>query len=242
MENQGAETSDNAGVEPTEDIEGQQQTEGVEGDEPSVKAETEEHIPEEPEDQRERSRLGRKVKYLSDAYEQLNQKLDQVMNLLVSNTTQKKEETPEDLDPAFAEEVLKVIQRTEMQRQQQQALYTQQYLNTIERLGLENDPETHDSILALMEKDTRFRQAHTGNAEADALLNYQSAMNAVLRQKLSQKSSPTKGVNAQTGVAAAQRATAMPPKKVPKLSPYAARLKDAFGLSDEMVSKALEEQ
>lgn len=178
----------------------------------------------EPEDNAERSRLGRKVA-------DLEKLVLQQQELLKA----KQEEKPQvDLDsvPTFAE-LDDYLERKNKEKENEKKEYQATFLSTV--VGMEHDDEEiHAKALELMDADARFLKKHTGNAQFDAEKNYLLAVNTVLKGG----KNPLKG-KVPGALGAETTSTTHKETKSPKLDEAAARFARKWGLGEESIKDAL---
>lgn len=154
----------------------------VETKETQTKAEE----PEEPLDQAERTRLGRRVKRTEETLNTILSRLDSVLEQTRSrHDPEPSEEMPEVI--TTAEDVLKVVnayqKRTNQKEHDNQLRYESDYIKTTKSLASTN-PDLHDEIVdEIMAPDSPFNRKITGDAVADARINYSEAKAALLAKK-----------------------------------------------------------
>jgi hypothetical protein len=220
------------------------ETETTEETQQETQPPAEDQLPEEPDDNSERSKLGRKVKAMEDAVYGIQ---DAVSRLLESQTKPKKDEPEFEGDDFVTFEKLDAWQQ---QRVKQQAEANKAYVNgvrgTFTKLGQEYSEENWLSIVADAEKNIR----KTGNPALDAQLSFTAAENRFLRSQLKQQAKPknpleknkdsqAKNLGGETNTNPPARQAAMP-KLDPHAAAFAAKMKSQGKWKDEHVADALE--
>lgn len=144
----------------------------------------------EPTDVKERSELGRKVKALSEGYEDVNAKLDAI----IAFQSKPPVDEPEDnLDPDWVpttkQEMDDYFDRKMAARDTARSTaekgYNDAYMNTI---GAYKEHEDYEEICAKLDKS--FNVRHTSDGKADAKVNFLEAANAHYREKIHGKTNP----------------------------------------------------
>lgn len=140
-------------------------------------------------DNAERSRLGRKVATLES-------KLDELVNLIKSETRRAPEAVEEVDEDGFLtrKELYAEISRIKKDEETKANKYNSDYINAITDFSMEEDEDTFNEIVA--EIDKTANKKFIGNAEIDAQKHYLSAAKVVLNRKLkenSTKKNPLKG-------------------------------------------------
>lgn len=235
-----------AAEEPTETIEEtvDEPIEEVEGEPEAVAAEPadDEPIPDEPdepEDNAARSKLGRKVQYLET---QLEQALG-VIQKFQAPPAEPEDEIDDDM-PVTKADIEKIIEQRETQKQQQAALYSDNYRNTTIRLGLDLEEAEHAEILKSI--DSLQNPSRTGDPVIDAEVNFLKAQTAVYQKRLKAKSVPQNPLNKNKDVdpeaplgGGAETKTSTRPRRMPKLDAQSQELIKHYGWDAERVTKAL---
>jgi len=195
---------------------------------------------EEPDDNRERSNLGRKVKYLEEKLS----KLDEIAAKIDRFTSRKEPEPDDDAPiPMTARELREFVRREasdlETSKAEKQKEYERGYLKHEASLGMDLSEEEYAEVIN--ERLQNFNVRHTDNPNTDAELNFHKAYAAVLKKKMSKgKENPLKGkkpdgpLGGTTTSESTTRAAA-----TPKLDKEAAEFAAKMGLSAEMIAKAL---
>ena len=190
-----------------------------------------------PEENAERSKLGRKLASVENA-------LSEVMNRLEYLTKEKEPKEEEGLGgvfemPTTPEELEAFIEKREAKKQQSVTKYETNYLTTLDKVRVDDESE-HSAIMA--EMLTNFNIKHSDNASMDARLNYADAERAMLRKKMATPVAPKVNLKGEkpngTGV---DHGTKVETKKVKdiELDPYAAEFVAKTGMSKESVNKSL---
>lgn len=146
---------------------------------------------EEPEDNAERSRLGRKVAHLETIILGLTEKLEKFGETPIGAPTKeegKRDEGEEKL-PTSKEELRKMLHDLQEEEAKEKRSYESTYLAKIYELGKDNDDQ--DAIVELMLKN--HNKVLHNKPELDAELNYRAAEAEYYRTKRVEKKSPLKG-------------------------------------------------
>lgn len=195
----------------------------------------------EPEDNSERSRLGRRVKRLED-------NIENAMNEMRSLLTQRMNpptppmEPPVDDAPVTRKETWQVIQEYESKKQEAAQRYSKDYVRHLTSLGLDYSEEEFNEIAK--EHLEKFNIRHSDDPKADAERNFRAAENAILRKKLAgvaqHKPNPLPGnkPTAPLGGPPGNPPPA-PAQAKTKLDDDAAHFAKALGLKDEWIEDAL---
>jgi len=225
----GEEKEDKDKEEPGEESEigsetGDEEPEEIEGE----GEEDEGELPEEPEDNAARSKLGRKVAAMFRKQDRVEEILDKLTSLLEkSQVTQpvqdeEEEEFFDEDEPLTPKKLEEILEKRERQREEQAAQYENGYIKKVAELGSDLTPEEHEEIVN--EMMANFNVRYTNNPELDAERNYLKAERAVLRKKLAKpkKSNPLKGEKPRSplGVANNQKVEKKSPA-LPDLDPEA---------------------
>ncbi len=248
-----AETVKEVKEEATEElpVETSEETEDEEGD-----------LPDEPADNRERSRLGRRMKTLEETLNLINSKLDGIAKpaeptvapervvygdeYLAQQITEAKEAgiipdvitTPEDI----------IATNTFVNRvnQTMQLKYAQGYLGEVKRLQTAGKvpDKLHSEIMAELQSATSpFNQRHVDNPVVDARINYAEAKAFILEKKAAVPKTVFKGKQTDTpptGVTESTR-TDVINDEMPALDEKANEFIRLTGMSPESVKAALKE-
>lgn len=226
-------------------------------------------VPVEPEDNRERSQLGRKVTALERQLQEQTQLSTQLMEAFqyvlqssqapqAAQPTRPQEQEEEEYldltDPKVLKQfVLKVKSEEEAQTQQKRQLYERTYLTTLDKISrtVGDDPQEialHKETVRLTKEDkSPFNVMLTGNAEFDAERNYNAAQRHILRQMIKRGENNDKRNPLEKNAAAG---TVTPPmgkiasgqsasRRTVTLGASETELAKFFGLSDERIEKAL---
>lgn len=175
--------------EVTPEIEAEQQdVESVEEPEPERQLE--------PQDNAERSRLGREVKTLKDALGQQSKQIDLLMDMLQAQMqaqVQPQEEEEEFIPTTWREldRRLEEREQTKAQLRMQQASlaqnqYTQGYVGAIQAIQAEEDDEElfNEASQLCLKRGEKFCAVVKGDGAVDAELNYAKAKAYVLKERL----------------------------------------------------------
>lgn len=221
--------------------------------------EEEEVIPAEPSENSERSKLGRKVKYIEDTVinfqESFEEKMNRLEGLLVSSTRrQQVADEPYGLEDDPDEEVIGTKaelkqflndynKETESTRQENQVKYERDYVQTIKRLGSEETEEDHKDIYD--EMMSHFNVRHSNNPLVDAEKNYLKATRSVLKKKVAapvEKKNPLKGNKPKAPLGAGGNNETMPKKikPMPKFDAAAQDFMRKSGITPERAAEILD--
>jgi len=241
-----------------------EETQEVEGTAGDIEGQEDDGIPDEPADNRERSRLGRRMKSLEDTLSNISSKLDTIGkpateeqgfvapvqtvygdDYLAQQIQSAKEQgiipdiitTPED--------IIRTNNFVNSVNQHMQQRYAQGYLGETSRLqtaGKVTDT-LHDEIMAELKSTTSpFNTQHTGNPTIDARINYAEAKAAILAKQVATPKTVFKGKGAETatGVTASTR-TDSKVDDMPTLDEKANEFIRLTGMKPESVKAALKE-
>lgn len=186
----------------------------------------------EPDDNAERSQMGRRLKRAEGTIEQL-------LNLQLS-----KQEPVRDLDENMTvreAEAFWAKKKQEENRATEQ--YEGDYVDAATNMGRGLDKETHGEILKIMYRDFNF--PYSNNPTVDAGINYQKAQHRLMKETLGKKKDKVnplkaKKADAPLGVSSATRTTTKT-EIVPELDEHAKRFVDKLGKTPEQIKKALNE-
>lgn len=251
-------------TEHEEEVEAREEEEAEEESEEEkteLAAEQEEDVvPPEPSDNGERSKLGRKVKYIEDTVQSFQESFEEKMNrlegLLVSSN--RKQDTDEsylrDYEAGDDEEIIGTKaelkqfltdynKETESARQKNQAKYERDYVQTIKRLGSEETEEDHKDIYD--EMMSHFNVRHSNNPLMDAEKNYLKATRSVLKKKVAapvEKKNPLKGNKPKAPLGAGGNNETMPKKikPMPKFDAAAQDFMRKSGITPERAAEILD--
>lgn len=162
--------------------EGEEEAGGDEGGEGDKKPEKDE-----PDDNAERSRLGRKVK----EQEQLLQTILLELQSLKKPAAEPVEE--EEDDEALAEEARleKLLERIQQKKEAKKTSYESKYLATLHTITKDVDEAEHKAIVEIML--SKYNKVITENPEVDAELNYRKAEADYLRSGVGKRKAPLRG-------------------------------------------------
>lgn len=211
-----AEVEDTAEVEDFQETPEEEVVEDV-VDESELSAEPE--VPEEPElppeptDNRERTKLGKKVEKLFQYKDQTDQKLDMVLETLKQLTTKPAE--PEDpYDPDVIEknrirqEAKEVLREERLAERQVKEQYTTDYLTVLAEATEDMSDEEADAFY--VEHDANFNVAHSNDGRKDALKNCLGTAKALIAKnnaKPIEKKNPIKGKKSETPIGTIKKQT-----------------------------------
>jgi len=165
----GEEKEDKDKEEPGEESEigsetGDEEPEEIEGE----GEEDEGELPEEPEDNAARSKLGRKVAAMFRKQDRVEEILDKLTSLLEkSQVTQpvqdeEEEEFFDEDEPLTPKKLEEILEKRERQREEQAAQYENGYIKKVAELGSDLTPEEHEEIVNEMMANFNVRK---GGAE-----------------------------------------------------------------------------
>lgn len=203
--------------------------------EPEASPETDPGV-EEPVDNKERSRLGRRFTQLETEFKQQRETLARMEQMLASPHALPSAPPEDEFDSdkiLTVGEFEKYEQRKREKAERQQAEYRSVYIQTIKSLS--TDPEMHSEIEKELLTNVAEYPTHTGhkNPMHDARVNYRLARAAVIEKKFAvTKPNVRGGNNAATGVTATTRTQAAP-KKIVKLDEVTAKFARAMGHSED---------
>ena len=213
------------------------------GNEPVVNQELEE-----PVDNRERSRLGRKTSELEKMIQEQNDRFSRIEQMLLEREqSYSRREPPDELsDPErllTVADLEKITQRKAAQQADMRKRYEMGYIR-----GIKSQYNSKDSVMyaeienELLTNVTEY-PTHTNYADPirDAAINFRLAKANVLEKKYldSQPKPNVKGgTNPPTGFTSSTRSDA-PSKPVPKLDEFASKFAHAMNLDDDFVRKSL---
>jgi hypothetical protein len=215
----------------------------------------EEEVQPEPSDNADRSKLGRKVKFMEDSLNGIKESIDDRMDRIEQMLTKNQQPEPykedfEDEDDEeiiltkkeFKEQMQSFMTEQQTQKTDSQAQYEKGYLSTIKQLGAEEESE--DEFNAIYdEMMTNFNNKLSDNPEMDAERNWLKATKSVLKKQAAQpikKENPLKGRKPKAPLGKGSTDTV--PKSasaVPELDDVAAEFIKKTGMSDELVADAL---
>ncbi len=203
------------------------------------KKETKKIEPEDEEEHRERSKLGRKVKQLEDVIQQQNERMEMLMAKL---------ETPASTNPyedeILTEEDWKKYRAIRKKETEEQTKYSQGYIRNFYAEGKkdrEGNPELYDEVYN--EMAVNFNIRYSNDPSMDAALNYAKAKAAVLAKKTaSPKLKPNlKGGDkpqASTNIDVKSRAAPEPSEEI-ELDDEAKEFVRKVGMKTESIREAL---
>lgn len=156
--------------------------------EPESDPDTEPNIPAEPEDNRERSELGRKVSAMWRRLDEQNETFDKLAQVLekMSEQGERQDDSGDDerlLTAAQAKELAKnefesLLAKREKDADQAKTAYERDYLREVSAMGEGMDQAEFDAISNVMMKDFNIR--HSDNPMADAIRNFKDAQIAYI--------------------------------------------------------------
>lgn len=225
--------------EPTEDPTAEGDIEGEDTLDDDTQLADDELIPDEPDDNAERSRLGRRVS-------SVEQGIAEIKGMIAGLTGQKREpeaqDTPIDIDPdepITYRELQEVLRRQKEEESQVDKRYLRAYQAEIDRLGQSADPKVHDAIVTeLLAKHHVRRDGNQG--QVDAAINYRDAQIALLSKRKSTFGKKD-ATGAPVGGSLKTQNTGPKPKAQVKLDKYAQDFVDSTGMSNEDVEETLGE-
>uniref|UniRef100_A0A6M3JVU0 Uncharacterized protein n=1 Tax=viral metagenome TaxID=1070528 RepID=A0A6M3JVU0_9ZZZZ len=190
----------------------------------------------EPVDNKERSRLGRRFTQLESEFGGIKDTLTRMEQMLATPHALPSvlPEDEYDSDKILTVGEFEKYERTKREKsERQQAMYRNTYVQTIKSLG--DDPDMHAEIEKELLTNVAEYPTHTGHQSPahDAKVNYRLARAAVIEKKFSvPKPNVRGGTNAATGVTATTR-TQSPPKQVVKLDEATSKFAKAMGLAED---------
>ncbi len=226
-------------LEQLEPNEGQQAV-GEGQDSPSSEAQAGEGIAKtSQDDSAERSRLGRKVKYLETMMASLTSTLEEQKKLLeslvekVSKPTSTKDHTPEDDEEEIVttkKDVLRLLEEREKRRMEEKAKYENAYVKTFQTFLSQEDDGVRTEIYNTWAD--KYNQVFTGDPVKDAEIGYLKAKVDVLsrqsyRGRGETPNHPTKSAMSDYG-------------KRYNLDQTSYELAEYFGLKDDDIKAAME--
>ena len=192
----------------------------------------------EPDEQLERTRLGRRVKKMEGT-------LDEIRNFMQTlsgpASHPKPSEASGDEIPEFVStpaDVDKILDNRERRKIESQKTYETQYFKRLNTFSGE-DPDFHEQIVDEMVKNQRFNQILTGNPDIDARTNYAEAKAHLLSQKMSKVRPNVRGgkPSVSTDLSISSHSDRSVPEDI-QLDPVAAEFVKKVGMSKESVNKA----
>lgn len=214
-------------------------------------------VPEEPSDNAERSKLGRRVSEIEKTFKDelsglkslLLEQRSQPQNIPEYNDVRQMEEDKFHLDPDDVVTVKDLDayndyrdRQKQMQRERETQVYNSAYSNSLYNHQADN---MYEEIIQELNANHNIRRSQNGASDAE--LNYLHAKNAVLERKMSEISNVRKsplGANQDGDVPLGGPTDTNNPRartKRVKLDTYAEGLVKDLGLSDEKVQKVLNE-
>ena len=207
----------------------------------SGEEEPEKKLPEEPEDNAERSQLGRRVKAMEDNQQDFFTKME---NLIQGKASQPPKEEPEeeefddDYIPTTKKELDDVLDARDRKVTKKRQQYEDDYRVQLNTFAQQED---YSEIIKEMTANHNFK--HSDDGISDALINYKNAEVALLRSKAKEKISPLdKNKDKQgehLGGAIDSENMEREAGKPLKLDPEALEFMKTTGMSDESAKKAL---
>jgi hypothetical protein len=214
------EVSEDAGAEVEQEI--QEEAAGAEETPPS-----EEPAQPEPEDNAERSRLGRKVKYIEDSVstmqQQMLERMEQLQNMMYYRTNSETPAPQEDEDSGVytRDDIRREIARIEAEKERATQSYNMAYTQAVSKLSSDLSEDEFAEIDQEFRANYNFR--HSNDPVADAERNWYKAERAILRKKMA---TPKKTMPLKTEKPSAPLGGAAPSKTTQKKTP-AVKLDDA---------------
>lgn len=191
---------------------------------------------EEPSDNAERSKLGRRVSQMEQLVNSINEKLD-----FIASSSKKEEALVNDPEELLtAKEALELFEKLGTKKEQEQLRAKQQYEKTYLQVANSlSDEEDHEEVFKEMLEN--YNVKHSNDPKADAIINYKNAKIAILQKKINTPKVPLKGEKPKVplGVNAGSKVQT-PKKSMPKLDPDSAYLVEALKISDDKVIAAYE--
>ena len=190
---------------------------------------------------KESSKLGRKVKGISEELEELKSMMRQMME----KRERDRDEQGEDSIVATREDVINVIREQERVKEEKRQQYNKAAEKAIIDLGMTLDDDEFVEVYKIAQKNWK---AKTGNAAIDAELNYNAALSSYLSGKI-KKPGPSKPANPlekNTGKesknlgGSSESKVKVKEKVMPELDDYAKDFVARTGMSEESVIKALD--
>lgn len=198
-----------------------------------------EEEPPEPEDNAERSKLGRKVAALESTIQELTSFIRQMQQ----KPTEPEDEFDED-EPLTKKKFEELLELHNQRQHERQSAYTQQYQRILIRAGLEMDEHEHADIINAIERLPS--RARTGNPELDAKIDFREAENALLREKVKGASKPKNPLNKNKDTepeaplgGGAETGNDSRPRQMPKLDKAAMDFVKSRGMDADRVNKVL---
>lgn len=200
----------------------------------------------------ERSKLGRKVKYLEES---LIPRLESKIDLLLAQKSPGKTEDDEFIPPQTQEEFERKVAEFEDKKvsriQNNQLKYQAGFLSALSRIGLEEDGSIYEEVVNEIKKEGSkfnvcYSSDYTSDPNVDAERNYIKAKNFILSQKLKSVTVSKEPVNPLKGDKpkvpfGVSGTTKVAPKSEPELEmdEYARDFVRRTKMSDEDVKVAL---
>jgi hypothetical protein len=202
-----------------------------------------EQLEDEEPDQKERTRLGRRLKRMEDQFTQLMDKIDTL-------TPQKREQyyppteanvTGDDLPEyvATGQDVVKVLSMYEKKKAKEQEQYEQGYLQNFRKMGTK-DGDYYEEIFSEMQQN--FNVKHTGDPLVDSRINYAEAKAALMSKKVAPVKAkpnvrgerPSASADLSVSTRETTRAT-----ELPQLDDFAKEFISKTGMKEDSVKGAL---
>jgi len=206
--------------------------------------EVKEEIEEEPLDQKERTKLGRKVERIEDTLNTFLEKMDTFLEVQTRSQSSRDKEPEEELPEVVStsSDVFKVLDTWERKKaervQTEKENYEKGYLKRFRQLQTE-DPDSSEEVFKEMFE--HFNVARTGNSEVDAELNYAKAKASLLSRQGPRKAKPnvrseTPGVS--TDMSVESKSSSSRTKNI-DLDPFAKEFVEKIGMKPEEIEAAL---
>lgn len=199
---------------------------------------------EEPEDQRERSQLGRRVRRVEDSLTTILSKLDSALerrepNYNIPSSQQTSSSFDNDVPEVITtyDDFKKAQKKYRDDETKEQRKYEENYFRKLDQLRTENSDlhqETVDEMMA------NFNVKHSGDANVDAELNYSKAQTSLLKKKVGTIKPKVKGekLTSSTNLSVESRETSATTSE-PQLDEFASEYAKKVGMNGESVKKAL---
>jgi len=233
---------------PSEEASGASSSDAVlDGDDGS---QTSQHDPDEPLDNKERSRLGRRMSKFEQEFWEVKGTLSRLEQMLMMQNEPRQTyvqspaaDDDDDPDRILTVRELRDLQTKESRKKEEQLQrYSADYLRAVKSMYTE-DPENH----AMIEKELLTNLAeyptwsNRKDAKADAIANYYKARGKVIEAKYKTASPNVRGGSAAaTGVTNSTRQTSNPAPRV-KLDEVSSKFAKAMQMDEDRVQKVLNE-
>lgn len=195
----------------------------------------------EPDDNAERSKLGRKVKSLEDTLQTLMEKLDQTIASPKPDSDELADEDDFDI-PTTKEEFVKLVEEYEREKGTKVKQYESGYIQKVNELWADEEEDVQKEIEEELLKN--FNKKYSDDPERDAEINYLKAERSYLKKINSAlktdkpKVNPLKGEGKPAPVGGASESRRAQEPSV-KLDPFAEAFRQSVGMSDDIVREVL---